>query len=41
VTLEELVDGSGRSLPELLAELTELELAQQVRRLPGPLYVRR
>ena len=40
-TLEELVEGSGRSLPELLAELTELEMAQQVRRLPGPLYVRR
>jgi DNA processing protein len=40
-TLEELIDGSGRSVPELLAELTELELAQQVRRLPGPLYLRR
>jgi DNA processing protein len=41
VTLEELIDGSGRSVPELLAELTELELAQRVRRLPGPLYLRR
>jgi DNA processing protein len=40
-TLEELADRSGRSLPELLAELTELELARQVRRLPGPLYLRR
>lgn len=39
-TLEELADRSGRSLPELLAELTELELAQRVRRLPGQLYVR-
>jgi DNA processing protein len=39
-TLEELADRSGRSLPQLLAELTELELAQRVRRLPGPLYVR-
>lgn len=39
-TLEELADRSGRSLPELLAELTELELTRRVRRLPGPLYVR-
>lgn len=39
-TLEELADRSGRSLPELLAELTRLELSHRVRRLPGPLYVR-
>lgn len=39
-TLEELAERSGRSLPELLAELTELELAHRVRRLPGSLYVR-
>jgi predicted Rossmann fold nucleotide-binding protein DprA/Smf involved in DNA uptake len=29
-----------RTTPELLARLTELELADRVRRLPGPLFVR-
>jgi DNA processing protein len=39
-TLEELVERSGRSVSELLAELTELELLAQVRRLPGPQFLR-
>jgi DNA processing protein len=40
VSLEDLEARSGRSLPELLARLTELELSARIRRLPGPLFVR-
>jgi DNA processing protein len=40
VGLEELVERSGRPAAALLQELTELELAARVRRLPGALYVR-
>lgn len=39
-TLEELAERSGRAVPELLAELTELELLDKVRRLPGPQFLR-
>jgi DNA processing protein len=39
-TVEEIAKRSGRGLPELLARLGELELAAQVRRLPGSLFVR-
>jgi DNA processing protein len=39
-TLEELRDRSGLETGALLARLTELELRDVVRRLPGPLYVR-
>jgi DNA processing protein len=39
-TLEELRDRSGLETPALLARLTELELRDVVRRLPGPLFVR-
>ena len=40
VTLEELKARSGLETAALLARLTELELQDAVRRLPGPLYVR-
>ena len=40
VSLEELRERSGKALPQLLAELSRLELAARVRRLPGPLYLR-
>jgi predicted Rossmann fold nucleotide-binding protein DprA/Smf involved in DNA uptake len=39
-SLDEIQATSGAPLAELLARLSELELAQQVRRLPGALYVR-
>ena len=39
-SVDEILSRSGLGLPELLARLGELELAQQVRRLPGPLFVR-
>jgi DNA processing protein len=39
-SLEELQARSGRALPELLSHLTLLEVGAQVRRLPGPLFVR-
>jgi DNA processing protein len=40
-SLEEIQERSGRSAAELLARLTELELTDKVRRLPGTLFVRR
>lgn len=40
VSLEELCERSGRALPQLLAELSRLEIEARVRRLPGPLYLR-
>ena len=39
-SLEELGRRSGLETPELLVRLTELELADKVRRLPGALFVR-
>jgi DNA processing protein len=39
--LDEIQARSGRSAPELLARLAELELESRVRRLPGGLFVRR
>ena len=39
-TLEELKARSGLETAALLARLTELELQDAVRRLPGPLFVR-
>jgi len=39
--LDEIQARSGRSAPELLARLAELELSARVRRLPGGLFVRR
>jgi DNA processing protein len=39
-SLEEIQALSGTPLTELLARLSELELTQRVRRLPGALYVR-
>jgi DNA processing protein len=39
-SLEDLQSRSGRPVPELLARLAELEVADRIRRLPGPLYVR-
>jgi DNA processing protein len=39
-SLEELEARSGRTVPELLSRLAELEVEDRVRRLPGPLYVR-
>jgi predicted Rossmann fold nucleotide-binding protein DprA/Smf involved in DNA uptake len=38
--LDELKDRSGLETPALLARLTDLELRDLVRRLPGPLFVR-
>lgn len=40
ITLEELRDRSGLETGALLARLTELELRDAVRRLPGPMFVR-
>ena len=40
VFLEELRDRSGLETGALLARLTDLELRDVVRRLPGPLFVR-
>jgi len=39
-SLDEIQAHSGAPLAELLARLSELELAERVRRLPGALYVR-
>jgi DNA processing protein len=39
-TLEELAARSGLETPALLARLTDLELKEAIRRLPGPLFVR-
>jgi DNA processing protein len=39
-TLEELRDRSGLETAALLARLTELELRDVVRRLPGPMFIR-
>jgi DNA processing protein len=39
-TLEELAARSGLDTPALLARLTDLELKDAIRRLPGPLFVR-
>jgi DNA processing protein len=39
-SLEQLAATSGQALPDLLARLSRLELTAQVRRLPGPLFVR-
>jgi DNA processing protein len=39
-SLEELQERSGLETPALLARLTELELADKVRRLPGALFLR-
>jgi DNA processing protein len=39
-SLEELQRKSGRAASEVLGRLTELELANRVRRLPGALFVR-
>jgi DNA processing protein len=38
--LDELQSRSGWAVPKILSRLTELELADKVRRLPGPLFVR-
>jgi hypothetical protein len=38
--VEEVQRKSGRPPSEVLGRLTELELARQVRRLPGALFVR-
>ena len=38
--LEELQARSGWGVPKILTRLTELELEDKVRRLPGPLFVR-
>jgi DNA processing protein len=40
MSLEDLQAKSGRPIPDLLSELSLLEVADRVRRLPGPLYVR-
>ena len=39
-TLDELQARCGRAIPDILGELTRLELAAKVKRLPGGLYVR-
>jgi DNA processing protein len=39
-SLDDLHERTGRTLPNLLAELTRLELESRIRRLPGPLYLR-
>jgi DNA processing protein len=39
-TLDELRERRGQPLPQLLAELSRLEVQALVRRLPGPLYLR-
>jgi len=39
-SVEELHERSGRAIPDILGELTALELAAKVKRLPGGLYVR-
>ena len=39
-SIEEIRERSGRPTSELLVRLTELEMAEKVRRLPGPLYLR-
>jgi DNA processing protein len=39
-SLPEIQERSGKPVSELLARLTELELARKVRRLPGALFVR-
>jgi DNA processing protein len=39
-SLDELRERSGQELPQLLAEISRLELGSRVRRLPGPLYLR-
>jgi DNA processing protein len=40
VSIEQLAAANGRSVPALLARLSELELQGRVTRLPGPLFVR-
>jgi DNA processing protein len=40
LSLEDLRARSGLPIPDLLSELSLLEVAARVRRLPGPLYVR-
>jgi DNA processing protein len=40
IGLDELRERSGQTLPQLLAELSRLEVAACIRRLPGPLYLR-
>lgn len=39
-SIEEIQKRCGRSTSELLARLTELEMADKVRRLPGPLFIK-
>jgi DNA processing protein len=39
-SIEEIQQRCGRSTSELLTRLTELEMADKVRRLPGPLFIR-
>ena len=39
-SVEEIAVRCGLGLPKLLARLGELEIAERVRRLPGPLFVR-
>jgi len=39
-SVEEIAARCGLGLPKLLARLGELEIAERVRRLPGPLFVR-
>jgi DNA processing protein len=40
MSLEELRERSGQALPQLLAELSRLEVDAIIKRLPGPLYLR-
>lgn len=40
-SLDEIQQRSGKPVAELLARLSELELARSIRRLPGALFVRR
>jgi DNA processing protein len=40
LSVDDLAQKTGRPVPELLAELSELELASRIRRLPGALFVR-
>jgi DNA processing protein len=39
LSLEEIQARSGRPMSELMVRITELELGERVRRLPGPLFV--
>jgi DNA processing protein len=40
LSLDEICESGGESLPEILAELSRLEVERLVRRLPGALYLR-